>query len=54
LLTTNKTIEPNPVDYYIPGYVNISQLQLRSEKFDNNARNNSKVRKLQSYQDFYV
>ena len=31
--TTNKTTEPNPVDY-IPGQVNISQPKLRSEKFD--------------------
>jgi hypothetical protein len=29
-----KTIEPNPVDYLIPELVNISQLKLRSEKFD--------------------
>ena len=44
----------NPVDYHIPGYVNISQLKLRSEKFDdddddnnyndnNNNNNNNKV-----------
>jgi hypothetical protein len=32
--TINKTIKPNPVDYYIPRHVNIFQLQLRSEKFD--------------------
>jgi len=29
-----KSIEPNLVDYYIPGYVHISQLKLRSGKFD--------------------
>ena len=28
------TTEPNPVDYYIHGYVNISRPKLRSEKFD--------------------
>jgi len=36
---TDKTTEPNPVDGCIPGYVSISQLKLRSEKFyddDNN------------------
>jgi len=25
---------PNPVDYYMPGYMNISQPKLRGEKFD--------------------
>ena len=29
-------MEPNPVDYYVPGQVNISQLKVRSEKFDDN------------------
>ena len=30
----NNTTEPNPVDYYIPGWVNISQIKLIIEKFD--------------------
>jgi len=36
-----KSIEPNPVGHGIPGYVNISQLQMRSEKFDSNNNNNN-------------
>jgi len=32
-LLTNKTTQPNPVDYCIQGQVNISQAKLRSEKF---------------------
>jgi len=35
----NNTIEPNPVDYYMPEYVNIYQLQLRSEKLDDDDDN---------------
>ena len=42
-LSTNKTTERNPVDYYISGQVNISQPKLRSEKFDNNNNNNNKL-----------
>jgi len=47
------TTEPNPVDYYIPGYVNISQPKLRSKKFDDddyddddddNNNNNNKLK----------
>jgi len=33
--------EPNRVDYYIPGYVNISQPKLRSEKFDDDDDDNN-------------
>jgi hypothetical protein len=32
---------PNPVDYYIPGYMNVSQLRLRNGKFYNNNNNNN-------------
>jgi len=36
-----KTTEINPVDYQIPGQVNISQLKLRSEKFDDDDDDNN-------------
>ena len=39
--TTNKTTEPNPVNYYITEKANISHPKLRSEKFDNNINNSN-------------